>query len=82
MLAQYRSMCNRGWSDDVNYPHGCYVCGVVVITKKSGDHEISITNSKFHENFEPQKFGVIRYFGPKQTVRPHPPLKLVSFSNQ
>ena len=82
MLAQHRSMCNRGQSDNVNYPHGCYACGAVVITKKSGHHEISITNSKFHENFEPQKFVAIRYFGTKRTVRPHPPLKLVSFSDQ
>ena len=52
MLAQHPSMCNRGWSDNVNYPHGCYACGAVVITKQSGDHEISIMNSLNHKNLE------------------------------
>ena len=55
------------WAErHVNCPHWC--CGAVVITKKCGDHEIlswkfSIMGfSAISRNFEPRKFGAIRYY--------------------
>ena len=61
VLAQRRATCNCGRSDNVNCPHGC--CGAAVITTKCGDHEIFQLwdSQQFHKNFEPRKYGTIRY---------------------
>ena len=60
-----RATCNSGQDDNENCLYVCY--GTAIFTQKCGSHEIYLKNfhswdcQRFHENFEPWKFGAIRY---------------------